>query len=369
MTVKTVQLTGLRDQRYEPFINTSVWNIPRAEEATFEANATDPITSGLHVLKNGAEIGTFINQDPFSHPVYFAQWSDPFRRFASRQTSHGVRPSEYLPQGGLRNIRVPANAVAAVGSDSHLHIIHPSGLVIDEFISVHPDTGSPGNYTFNRHVRVSLTGTGVGPQGGVRAWGGPAIGGLVREHEVDPNHPRYTGHINHAIAIALDGSQLFKTPNLGTTAFGYNSSGFSTPTNGGYVSPATEQDANYGTAYTGVIPMGQYFFIPSSVNLATQGLSPQGFMLAEAMQDYGAYVTDQTVGSFVVAYVDPKAPQAWRVALAANSASDREKIRDLLRAGTNNSGTNPGGAAPSGGTRRKPLKSAVFNPIVSKLVA
>src|SRR4051794_6528648 len=99
MTVKTVQLTGLRDQRYEPFINTSVWNIPRAEEATFEANATDPITSGLHVLKNGAEIGTFINQDPFSHPVYFAQWSDPFRRFASRQTSHGVRPSEYLPQG------------------------------------------------------------------------------------------------------------------------------------------------------------------------------------------------------------------------------------------------------------------------------
>ncbi|WP_395815449.1 hypothetical protein [Archangium minus] len=40
--------------------------------------------------------------------------------------------------------------------------------------------------------------------------------------------------------------------------------------------------------------MGAYFAIPPSVDINSLGLSPQGKMVAQAPQDFGAYVTDAT---------------------------------------------------------------------------
>lgn len=373
MPVRTFKLTG-RDARLHPFHEQSVWNLSRAESATFEA-ATDPITADLSKTFGTGPIPTFINQDQYSHPIYQAEWSDPKRRWWSTQAGHGARPTEWTPQGGITAVRMPAKAVAALGADGHMHIIHPGGRYIDEGIGVDPDSSSPGDYRFSRHVMVDLHGMGVGPQAGVRAWGGPAVAGLIRAWEIDPNHPQYTGVIKHAVAMALDGSQLYKNPALTGGSTGYSLGGFANSqstgsvgsTNLGYVWPATEQDFNWYTNYKGQIPMGQYFSIPSDVTLSSLryngvGLTASGMMLAKAYQDYGGYVTDQTVGSMVIAYVEPSAPTAWRSEIASRSAADREIIRAALRAVTNNGSTNPNGGPLTGATRRAALLPPVLAP-------
>lgn len=86
---------------------------------------------------------------------------------------------------------------------------------------------------------------------------------------------------------------------------GTNRNGFMMQT--GYVWPATEQDyssmseGNYG----GSIPIGSYFVIPNSTDISTLGLETNsGRMVAQAVQDYGAYVVDAVAGckSFYVEY-------------------------------------------------------------------
>ena len=92
--------------------------------------------------------------------------------------------------------------------------------------------------------------------------------------------------------------------------------------------------------------MGAYFAIPPSVDLDTLGLTPQGRMVAEALRDYGAYVTDAT-GATVAFYVEPTAPSAFVSALR----KDLPLLRSKMRRVTNNSATTPNGP----GTRRVPV--------------
>ena len=134
------------------------------------------------------------------------------------------------------------------------------------------------------------------------AYGGSAIGGLIRRWEIDPTDPNYTGDIRHALAIALRGDQLLYTGKLPAGAYGdsYDARGYGLKL--GYVWPATEQDYNSDTVYSGTVPMGTYLAIPATVDLTTLGLSTgPGMMMAKALQDYGSYITDRSgTSSFYV---------------------------------------------------------------------
>jgi hypothetical protein len=363
-TLYTAHAFTGRSIRRHPYSPTSPWNIGVATTAVLEPDATQansPLAWNLisKLDTDGSTLTTFLNQDTWSHPVVQARFTDPWVRFESTNASHGESPSDYLPQGGSRAVRLPLGWEAAGGADGHLHVLHPTGWYIDEFIGAdvrdRDANGNPTRFSFSRHARVPLHGSGLGPQRGVRAYGGSAIGGLIRAWEIDPNHPAYTGRIDHAIAIALDGAQLFTAT---TTNPGYNSSGFMTPTNQGYISGiATEADFNYPTLYTGGIPMGSAFTIPTSVNIDTLCSTNGGRMLGHAIQDKGAIVTDQTTGNVVLGYIEPRAPGQFRL----DCITDRDAIRSVMRGITNHSSANPlGGAVGSG--RRGVAAAAVTSP-------
>jgi hypothetical protein len=110
--------------------------------------------------------------------------------------------------------------------------------------------------------------------------------------------------------------------------------------------PATQQDGDHATSYTGEVPMGTLFAIPSSVDITRLGLSTtQGLALAQALQNYGAYVVDRAGSNVLYCELscDATAYEALRVAWRT--------LMPQVRAVTNNTEATPGG----GGTPRVPL--------------
>ncbi|HZH13244.1 MAG TPA: hypothetical protein VE057_02670 [Archangium sp.] len=322
-----VYTQGTRDASLHPFRSDSVWNLPLGTQATY-ADTTDLATKDFIATSiNGVSIRTWANWDHYSHPISFASSSDPWATVTDYNDSR--RSGSYF---------IPATAPIASGTDEHMHIINPARTFVDEGWNV--TRQSTTAYSAGRHHKIDLYGSGLGPQNGVRAYGGSAIGGLIRAWETTPSHPKYTGKIQHALAVALDRVQLYYS---GGTS-GYDTNGYGTAK--GYVWPATEQDWTSPTTYKGHVPMGAYFAIPPSVDINALGLSPEGKMVAQALQDYGAYVTDATSNA-VVFYVEPTAPSAFVTALR----NDLPLIRSKMRRVTNNSATTPNGPGP----RRVPL--------------
>jgi hypothetical protein len=322
-----VYTTGTRDATLQPFRSTSVWNLPIGTQATY-ADTTDLATKDFIATNiNGMNINTWANWDAYSHPITFASSSDPW-----------ATATDYNDSSRSGSYYIPATAAIATGTDKHMHIINPARTFIDEAWNV--TRQSTTAYRVGRHHKIDLYGNGLGPQNGVRAYGGSAIGGLIRAWETNPTHPKYTGKIQHALAVAIDRVQLYYSGG----SSGYDANGYGTAK--GYVWPATEQDWGSETTYKGHVPMGAYFAIPPSVDLNTLGLTPEGKMVAQALQDFGAYVTDATSYS-VVFYVEPTAPSAFVSALR----KDLPLIRSKMRRVTNNSATTPNGP----GTRRVPL--------------
>ena len=117
----------------------------------------------------------------------------------------------------------------------------------------------------------------------------------------------------------------------------------------GFVWPAFAQDFNHAQAYKGNVPMGTLFAIPPSVDLNTMGLSLEGLVLGEALQNYGAYVVDRagTGALYCELACDPTRVAALQAAWI--------KLRDHLRAVTNNTEANVGGGGTPGVPPAPPL--------------
>ncbi len=280
----------------------------------FEAN--DPWN---HALGSGAQYTTItgnfkhngfagVNCTHWSHPVFIATASDPVHSI----TSPGFNGS----------IHVPANARPDPESDAHLHIIDETHTYVVETWGATVD-GS-GNISALAGFQNALKGPGVYPTNhGVRAYGGSAIGGLIRKGEL-------TNGIPHALAISMYGNYL-------------NRNG---PGGHCYVWPASTCDGGNGSGYssTGNLFMGSLLAIPPEVDITALGYGTSGpnYQAAKALQDYGGYIVDQSGGDFIL-YVEP----------AANSETTNfspQAVVPLLKVVTNNTPTSIGG----GGTPRRP---------------
>lgn len=333
----------------EPFATTSVWRLGVAQSATFAAT-DDARNTAMHNTGADGSGKVWVNFDIYSHPISYASDSDPLATVTDTD------------DGQVFQERIPATARIAAGTDAHMHIVTPDKQYVQEHFAV--ERQSPTAYTTLRRLQVPLAGPGIGPQNGTRAYGGSAIGGLIRSWEVDPTHPRYTGVIRHALACSLRNEQLYVNTALFDSYY-YYSSGTLDPARHpgwpagqsavgfmrqpGYVWPATEQD--WGSAdYGGPIPMGSYFAIPGTVNLATLGLqSSQGMMLAKAAQDYGVYVTDRS-GSQAFYCEDDGAGPANTFARAVTggesySGHDARVVFNALRLVSGNTYAAPNGGA------------------------
>jgi hypothetical protein len=276
-----------RDPFEWPFDANSPWNTPIGSGATFRP------TSGVETLSLlDTRIQTWINSDEFSHPIVRSSPSDPLVRV---KYENGGR----APVGaGEVELNIPAQAQPAPGADAHLHVVAPDGLTAHEFYFFErTPTGATAVY----YVISDLKGPGIG-EGGTRAYGGSAIGGLIRSWEIE------TGRIGHALAIALVGAQLKQGP----------------------VWPATEEDSSAPSTYTGTIPIGSLIAIPRTVDVGAMPLTREGMILARALQDYGAYVVDQAFA--LTLYAEPDVPANAMDAMR----KDFQRIRRDLRIVANN---------------------------------
>jgi hypothetical protein len=321
--------------------------------------------------------GAWVNTGAYSQYIAKATAADPLATVTD--IGHG---------GEKFQCRIPASVQIPSGTDAHLEVIQPDGRYCYELFGAAKQ--SSGAYTCQRRAVVDLWGKGEGPANGVRANGTPAVGGVIRAWEINPADPRYTGSIDHAIAFALPATLLYMNAAQytadGSTAGYYGSGVTDAPRQPGhlvgksragfmrqpgYVWPATEQDWDSPTSYSGTIPMGSLWTIPASVNIAAiimrngQLLPPQAVMLAKAIQDYGAYVIDRAGDiAFVTEAATAGSPtQAWTDVLigAAGGAYDRRPvnaIRDQLRRVINSTEATPGGAAPS--APRRGVRAAPF---------
>jgi hypothetical protein len=150
---------------------------------------------------------------------------------------------------------------------------------------------------------------------------------LIRNWEIDPSDPNYTdGVIRHPLAMAIPGTML----HYDSGDPGYDANGYGTAL--GYVSPATEQDFDSPWSYSGVIPMGSRVVLPTAVDIDTLDLGPAARAIAQALQDYGAYVTDRTGPDTVSFYAEPSAPPAWLAAVRGpnDAGGQLDRIREQL---------------------------------------
>lgn len=294
-----------------PFAATSPWRLGIASAATFAASG-DTRNTAIHNTGADGSGQVWVNSSTFSHPISFATNSDPLATVTD------------VEHGGSWSERIPAIARIAGGADQHMHVITPGGLAAQEHYLV--TRNSTTSYSVHRRAQVDLTGSGIGPNNGVRAYGGSAIAGLIRAFDVT------AGVIRHPLAIALRHDQMFDNG-----------------TGGGFVWPATEQDGNSASTYTGTIPMGSYFAIPPTVNLATLGLqTSQGMMLAKAAQDYGCYVVDSSSAAVFFCEDDAGVAAAFATAVLGGgsfSAHDPRVVFNALRVVSGNASATPNGGA------------------------
>jgi hypothetical protein len=307
------------DVRLSPFSEGSVWRQP-LDEGSLEGTYVDE--AGTEAIRVGTStgppeeigsVGTWVNAEQYSFPVVQAELCDPV------VTIEEVSQDEDI--SGIE-IRIPAAAAPAEGTDSHLLVVQPDGTTVIELFGA--EKLDDLNWRVGRVEVVDLTGPGTGPDNGARAYGGPAIGGLIRNWEIDPEDPSYVdGVIRHPLAVAIPASMLLYAGGDP----GYDAEGYSTMQ--GYVPPATEQDFDAPWSYSGTIPMGARLVLPRSVDVDGLGLSPELTSIARALQDYGGYVVDRSDGA-VIFYAEQTAPEGWVGAVREDDGNQLGVIRSQL---------------------------------------
>jgi len=338
-----------RDPIYHPFTSTSPWNVPLPVTQTFEP-VTSPATVSLRKETSATNGGWHASQGSDSHPINYAATGDPEVRATDRV---------YFPRSG--SFLAPLGTVVSDDTansyhDKHSHVFQPDGTTLEENYRVERFTQNRWD-VYRRH-RVDTTGSGIGPQNGTRAYGGSAIGGLIRAHEVEAKV------IPHVVAWLVRADQLLRLWNPGGN-YGYYDNGtfttrdrsvadwcpdgwpLGTPRAGfskgrGYVWPATEQDYELDR-FTGNLPYGSLFAIPADVSLSSLGLTTEaGTILATAMQTYGGMLSDQ--GGDAGIQIEPGAPGWFRTQLIDNfKSTDIRKIIQACRVVSGNAPGSPGG--------------------------
>jgi hypothetical protein len=295
-----------------PFHSRDPWNHPLGSEARLAA---------INSPGFDPEAGASLHVGSWSHPVFIARPQDHVRNIFVRGNNRPVV-----------RMRIPRHALPDPEADGHLHIIDESHLFVVEMYQATRLTN--GDFEATAAVRNELRGDGVfrNPTG-IRAYGGSALGGLIRQGEL-------TDGIRHALAVAVNRRAMNRNGPRGRP----------------FVWPAcaADEDATKpieegGYGSEGNLFMGSLLAIPPDVDLVKDlGLPQSGPILevARALQDYGAYIVDPTAKNMVF-YAEPAAAAEVPVDFDRQLSS----LLAHLKVVTNNAPRSIGG----GGTPRRPL--------------
>jgi hypothetical protein len=318
-----------RNVYFWPFSQKSIWNMPIGSNAEYAPAGLDytnksngKVTVDIKYLglDVSAPLTTLTRGDYSHHPKQPA-------------SNRGVGP------GIGERIHVPAN-MTADGKLNGSAAFLKEGSLLDYWeanrLWIDPAGSNPRVMhtwgPFNLKSDGMVNGSGGGKHG--------TVGGLLRPGELQGQEP-----IRHALRLNVWGVR------------------FMSPTGEGYVWPATRADGNYNHpdpkhsgAYHGVVPyvrMGTLLAIRPDEDLGFI-TSPKVRKLAQAMRDYGIYITDNTAWDVYGMNIDSDAVDEF----TANDIGDEtEYYRQMqtlitkLYAITNNGPDSIGG----GGTPRAPL--------------
>jgi hypothetical protein len=301
MNEASVDAAPARDPAYWPFASDSPWNMPLGSGAAYDSPSSTA-SQNLQTQINPAHANAY----QYSIPIYIAAASDPT---ITVDSSNSNQP----PYSNVTvSFQAPADVAPSPGTDGSAVIISPDHLTSFEFWRF---TGGPTVFSASYYVKSDLTADGW--SGGIHAAGCSGAGGLIRAGELAALQ------IPHAIALALDAGQLAVGP----------------------VWPAISQDGDASTSYMGLVHIGQLVAIPSVVDVGALGLTPSGVAVAHALQDYGAYIVDRSVG--LTFDVEPAAEMSQ----VDDLQTDAPTLEGQMVLITNNTSSSIGGG---GDTRRAP---------------
>jgi hypothetical protein len=291
-----------------PFSKESAHHRPIGSGAVF-ADRNHPSTISL--LKSG--FNNINSDNGWGTNIYRSTPADPLKT---------VTQAGPLNSGLPVTLRVPAGASNGSRTDSVVVIVEGGTGIAHQFYQWRWNNGKP---TAGIHRSWDTKGPGhAGSRVGTSASGVAGMFGLLRGHEV--NTPGYK--IQHALQIALDAKgacgMMIKNK---------------------FVWPAVSTDGFCKDSQfcDGNIPYGALLALPPNVNIGSLGLSEPGKRLAEALQNYGTYVVDNSLCP--VMRGDQNINGSVRMALIR----DMKKLYPLLRMVLNNSA---GQNASGGGTPR-----------------
>jgi len=282
----------------QPFISTSPWNTPIDQADT---TYSDPDSIQNQQFRDTSLANTWIQAGTLR---FYSSSSDPVATWTyDTLNDHGT----FLSNGSLE-IQTPSDKTFSVGSDALGMLSDSNGHYYDAWVGSY-DASINTYHAAYLVVGDYDTGTGwgdpsTGAGAGVTAAGASLQGGVVTEAELD------SGQINHALAIELDHSQL---------AAGTDQSDQ-------FVFPAVSADSDSTTSYTGTIPMGAHFALPADLDLSCAGLTPEGYAVAKAYQDYGGYVVDSGGHTTSLGAIDSSVTETQ----VTNLFQDIQWIRDHL---------------------------------------
>ncbi len=317
-----------------PFAQNSIWNQPIGSGATY-------VNCSMGVMAACNADNDLIYRDIATVPAI-----QVFRTDGKYGTDGHGATGKYID--------IPNSFVYAAGPNNASAWLNLDGRTIHQFGPfARPTPGAtPTGYDFGT---VDIYGPGiVGAHAGSSM---SSIGGTIRPGELTGSGP-----IAHAMKIELDWVKL--SPNWP----------------GKYRWPAQNSDGYGNNTYSGTVTaltMGSLCALPASVNVsAMTWKTPFGQKIAQAFQDYGAYVVDTTANgwnwgtssnpSYTMALcmqneTITEVNQTYGINFAAswggggaNWTSDMAQIYSLLAVVDNNTSTNIGG----GGTPRQALAPA-----------
>lgn len=272
-----------------PFQADSPWNLPHGDALALQA-ADAPCSLGVRDNGNKA----WINAKEWSQPVYRAGADDPVVPVWEDDARWG-------------DVASPENAQPSLPSwpdgDAHLLLVGPDGATVTEMWKAR--RRDDGGWDTDSAAANDLLGPGWG-EGGVRIYGGSAMGGLWRTGEVATD-------ARHSLALSLPVDTLSAE----------------------FVWPATRVDSSRRDEMVGPVPVGQHVALPTDFDLE-QLTTEAGRALARALRDYGAYVVDHAA-NFAL-YAEPDAEDE-----VDPMRDDLDAIRDRLRCATNATEWTPGG--------------------------
>jgi hypothetical protein len=294
---------GQRDAALWPFATTSPWNTPVGSQATM-SGPWDACTASL--------------TEPASPTINATQWSiDPIIATAADPLVAIFVNGVYRATINIPSDARPSDPQVSQDGDAHMVVIDPTHRYAAELWRAQP---AFGGWEADSYVHTNLYGPGVG-HGGVRAYGGSALGGLIRANELA------AGNIPHALALALAADQLRHPP----------------------VWPAISDDSF--SWYGGNVPMGSLVALPRFIDVDALGFSPATAAIAHALQDYGAYVVDSSAN--FTFFAEPSADT-----FIGAARDDFEQLQALLMCVADNGPDSVGGA----GSPSAPLAPPIAAP-------